>query len=186
MSAKSGGKIKMEDSKNRQEIYSGKIIKVYKDMVELPNKKIAEREIVLHGECSAVLAVKNKKVVFVRQYRHAIKNYSLEIPAGIMEKGESPEDCAKRELEEETGLVAKKLFFMFKMYSSIGFCNELLNIFMANNFSVGKQNFDDDEFITLEEYSLEQAKNLIQENKITDSKTIAAIFAYDFFKDKFI
>ena len=175
----------MEDEKNRQEIYSGKIIKVYKDLVELPNKKIAEREIILHDECSAVIKKKNQKIIFVRQYRHAIKNYSLEIPAGIMEKNESPEDCAKRELQEETGLIAKKLFFMFKMYSSVGFCNELVNIFMADDFLMGKQNFDEDEFISLEEYSLSEAKKLIHEGKITDGKTIAAVFAYDSFKDKF-
>ena len=174
----------MQNRKNRQEIYSGKIIKVYKDLVELPNKKIAEREVILHDECSAVLAIKNKKIIFVRQYRHAIKNYSLEIPAGIMEKNEKPEDCAKRELEEETGLIAKKLFFMFKMYSSVGFCNELINIFMANDFLVGKQNFDEDEFISLEEYNLSEAKKLIYEGKITDGKTIAAIFAYNSFKEK--
>ena len=95
-----------------------------------------------------------------------------------MEPGESPEDCAKRELQEETGLIPKDLIFMFKMHSSIGFCNELVNIFLAKDFIIGKQNFDPDEFITLEEYNLDQAIDLIYQNKITDAKTIAAIFAY--------
>lgn len=129
----------MESKKSHEKIYSGKIIDVYKDLVELPNKKIAEREIVLHNECSGVLAIKNQKIILVKQYRHAIKKCFLEIPAGIMEKNERPEICAKRELQEETGLIAKKLFFMFKMYSAAGFCNELINIFLLMNLILGKE-----------------------------------------------
>ncbi len=168
----------MEESKNRQQIYSGKIIKVYKDIVKLPNEKFAEREIVLHNECSAVLAINNDKIIFVRQYRWPIKNYSLEIPAGIMEDGESPEDCAYRELQEETGFIPNKLSLMFKMHSSIGFCNELINIFLAHDLSIGKQNLDEDEFIQIENYSLSDARKMITTGEITDAKTIAAIFAY--------
>ena len=168
----------MEEQEKRKEIYSGKIIKVYKDTVELPNGNFSEREIVLHNECSAVLPIQNEKIIFVRQYRYPIKNYSLEIPAGIMEDGESPEDCAKRELEEETGLIAKNLDLLFKLHSSIGFCNELINVFLAKDLSYGKQNFDADEFITIEKYSLSEALKMIKQHKITDAKTIAAIFAY--------
>lgn len=168
----------MEEQEKRQEIYSGKIIKVYKDTVKLPNGNFSSREIVLHNECSAVLAIQDEKIIFVRQYRYPIKNYSLEIPAGIMDDGESPEDCAKRELEEETGLIAQNLDLLFKLHSSIGFCNELINVYMAKGFAIGKQNFDEDEFITLEKYSLDQALKMIKEYKITDAKTIAAIFAY--------
>ena len=112
-------------------------------------------------------------------------NHKWGYSGGSIEIDEYVEDCAKRELQEETGLIAKKLFFMFKMYSSVGFCNELVNIFMADNFLIGKQNFDEDEFISLEEYNLSEAKKLIHEGKITDGKTIAAVFAYDSFKDKF-
>lgn len=168
----------MENQESHNEVFSGKIIKVYRDVVKLPNEKFSEREIVLHGECSGILAVNNQKIIFVRQYRYPIKNYSLEIPAGIMEPGESPEDCAKRELQEETGLIPTDLTFMFKMHSSIGFCNELINIYLAKDFTVGRQNFDPDEFITLEEHTLDQAIDLIYQNKITDAKTIAALFAY--------
>ncbi len=168
----------MEDYESRKQIYSGKIIKVYKDTVKLPDGNFAQREIVLHNECSAILAIENEKIIFVRQYRYPIKNYSLEIPAGIMEDGESPEDCAKRELEEETGLKAKNLSLLFKLHSSIGFCNELINIYQTTDFEYGKQNFDADEFITIEKYSLDEAVDMIKNYKITDAKTIAAIFAY--------
>ena len=79
-----------------QNIYTGKIIDVYKNEVLLPNGKNAEREIVLHKECSAVLPVKDGKIIFVRQYRYPIKDFSLEIPAGIMEDGETAQECASR------------------------------------------------------------------------------------------
>lgn len=168
----------MEENKNRKEIYSGQIIKVYRDTVKLPNGKFAEREIVLHNECSAVLPIQNGKIILVRQYRYPIKSCSLEIPAGIMENEESPQDCAYRELREETGLIANNLSFMFKIHSSIGFCNELVNVFFADDLLIGSQNFDDDEFITIEKYSLDEVLEMIKKNKITDGKTVCAIFAY--------
>ena len=168
----------MERREKREEIYSGKIIKVYKDTVKLPNGNFSEREIVLHKECSAVLAVHDKKIIFVRQYRYPINNYSLEIPAGISEEGETPEACARRELEEETGMIASDLKFLFNIHSSIGFCNELINIFLAENLKIGKQNLDPDEFLEIEKYFPEDALSMIKSGKITDAKTVAAVLAY--------
>ncbi|MDR1150056.1 MAG: NUDIX hydrolase [Clostridiales bacterium] len=169
---------KFEKFIKREKIYEGKIIKVYKDKIKIKNNKIITREIVKHDECVAILAIKNKKIVFVRQNRYAISASSLEIPAGILNSNENAEKGALRELHEETGLIAKEIKFLFKFYSSIGFCDELINLFIAQDFIQDKQNLDDDEFISLEEYDYRQAIELISKNKIFDAKTIIAILTY--------
>ena len=102
----------------------------------------------------------------------------LEVPAGIMEEKEQAYDCAKRELEEETGYKAKELQFVCEMYPTPGFCMEVLYLYIAENLEKGHQNFDEDEFIEVEKYTLEQALDMISKGEIKDAKTILLLYAY--------
>jgi len=103
---------------------------------------------------------------------------TLEIPAGILDKDEDPAAGAARELEEETGVRAGKLTLIFKFYSSIGFCNEELSVYIAEDLTQTSQNLDPDEFVTIEKYTPDEAFKMISDGKIVDSKTIAAICFY--------
>lgn len=158
--------------------FEGKFLKVFEDTLKLPNNKKSKFELVIKNDAVAIVPInKNGEVILVRQYRPAICQKTLEIPAGILEDGEKPEECALRELEEETSFKAGNLKFMFTIYPAVGFCNEKIQIYLATNLSQGKFNLDDNEFISIEKYMLEDAINLIYSEDITDSKTVAALFA---------
>lgn len=162
-----------------QKVYNGKVFSIERDEITLPDGRTTVRETVRHNGASAMLAVDDDgKILFVRQYRHSAGKETLEIPAGTLELGEDPYDCAVRELEEETGYKCEKMEYMLKFYSSIGFCSEILYIYLATGLKPGESNPDDDEFIELERYTPEEAVKMIFNGDICDSKTIAAIFAY--------
>lgn len=159
--------------------YRGKIIDVVKDTISIPNGKSTIREVVIHGDAAAIIPVdKQGNIIFVRQYRHPAKKEVLEIPAGMLEEGEDPLICAKRELEEETSFKAGNINLLFKMYSSIGFSTEILYIYEAYNLENGEFNFDEDEFISVEKYSVDEAVKMIFNGEIEDGKTISAVLAY--------
>lgn len=160
-------------------MYRGKIVNVVQDTIVLPDGREAVREMVLHAGASAVIPIdENGRIVFVRQYRHPAGALVLEIPAGTLEKGEEPYDCAVRELEEETGYKAGKVTFVLKAHTSIGFCTEALYLYLAEDLAPGAQNPDPDEFLTIERYRLGEAVDMVFGGEITDGKTISAIFAY--------
>ena len=160
-------------------VFKGKIYNIERDIITLPDGRTTSRETVRHNGAAAMVAVDDDgKILFVRQYRHSAGTETLEIPAGTLEKGEDPYDCAVRELEEETGYKCEKMEFMLKFYSSIGFCDEVLHIYLATGLKEGKTNPDDDEFIELERYTPEEAIKMIFAGEIADSKTIASVFAY--------
>ncbi len=160
-------------------VFKGKIYDIERDVITLPDGRTTTRETVRHNGASAMIAVDDDgKILFVRQYRHSAFAETLEIPAGTLEKGEDPYDCAVRELEEETGYKCDKMEFLLKFYSSIGICSEVLHIYLATGLKPGKINPDDDEFIKLERYTTEEAIKMIFDGRIIDSKTIAAVFAY--------
>ena len=164
---------------NRQEMYKGRIIDVVCDEITLPDGRAAYREMVVHGGASAIIPIDSEgKLILVRQYRHPAGELVLEIPAGMLEKGEDPAVCAARELEEETGFRSADIRFLFSMYSAIGFCNEVLYIYLAKDLEPGTMKLDEDEFVTVEHYTLPQAIDMIFSGGIKDSKTIAAILAY--------
>lgn len=145
----------------------------------MPNGKETQREIVIRGGASVIVPIdEDDNIVFVKQYRHPAKEEVLELPAGMFEKGEDPLICAERELEEETSYKSGKTTFILKMYPSIGMCTEILYIYLAENLSQGQFNLDEDEFVTVEKYSLDEAVNKIFSGEIIDSKTIVGIFAY--------
>ena len=165
---------------NSETTYRGKIVKVTVDTLRMPDGKQAMRETVIRGRnASAVLPVdRDGKIIFVRQYRHAFGEMLLEIPAGVLEKGEAPEEGAARELEEETGKKAKKLEYLCEMYPTVGYCTEKISIYFAMDLEKGQQKLDPDEFVEIEKYSVEETEKMISEGKIKDGKTIAAFFAY--------
>ncbi|MBE6008135.1 MAG: NUDIX hydrolase [Lachnospiraceae bacterium] len=160
-------------------MYKGKVLEVYSDKVVMPNGNVATRETVVRGSAAAIVPVdKDGNIIFVRQYRHAIKGMALEIPAGMLEEGEDPAISAKRELEEETGWIANNLTYVTKLVMSIGVCTETLYIYIAKDLTEGVMNPDPDEFIEIETYSLEDSLKMIYSGEIIDGKTAAALLAY--------
>ena len=168
-----------------REAYKGKILTVMDDEVVMPNGHVTHRETVLRGNAVAIVPVDNEgNIYFVRQYRHAAKKMVLEIPAGMIEKGEEAEKAALRELEEEIGYKAGKITFVNDTYMAIGMCTEKVYIYIAENLMEGVLNPDEDEFIEVEKYSLEDSLKMIFNREIEDVKTMAGILAYAQMKDK--
>ena len=156
-------------------IYQGKILTLRVDRV-IANGHETNREIVDKGGAVAIVALKEDgKVVMVRQWRIAVEEALLEIPAGLMEPGEDPLACAKRELEEETGYQAESWSLMAQFYPSAGFCNEYVYIYLARFLTPGKTHPDETENIQVLEYDLDQLFAMIETGEIHDGKTVAGI-----------
>jgi len=167
-----------EKTLKSEHIFSGRIIQVQVDEVELPNGKTSTRELVKHPGAVAIIAVTDdNKIVMVEQYRKPLEKTIVEIPAGKLEKGEEPSLCAKRELEEETGYECQSLELISSFYTSPGFADEIIHVYLAKGLSK-KENaagLDEDEFVNLMEVTLEEAQVLIEEQQIFDAKTIFAV-----------
>lgn len=167
-----------ETTKTSEKLFSGRIIDLYLEEVELPNGKTSTREIIKHPGAVAVLALtKDKKLVMVQQYRKAMERVLVEIPAGKLEKGELPEVTAKRELEEETGYTTQSLQHLISFYTSPGFADELVHVYYTDDLHVleEKAELDEDEFVDVLEVTLEEAQQLIDEQRIFDAKTAYAV-----------
>lgn len=161
-----------EKKKNSAEIYSGHIIKVYKDEVFIGNEKTSVREVVRHKGASAVLAVDKKgNAFFVEQYRYPVGTALFEAPAGKIDANESPLECAKRELLEECGIIAKNWTELGPMYSSPGFCDEVIHLFLATDLYESAPNPDEDEFLDIKKLPLSQVLCDIRKGIIPDAKT---------------
>lgn len=120
---------------------------------------------------------------FVRQYRHAFEEEILEIPAGIKEYKEDPKVCAARELEEEIGYKANKLTYLMDIRTAVGFSNEIISLYLAEDLVSSAQNLDEDEFVEIEKYPLDTAIKMIETGEISDSKTILALFCLKLRRD---
>ncbi|WP_040208247.1 NUDIX hydrolase [Neobacillus jeddahensis] len=167
-----------EKTIHSEELFSGKVISLHLQDVELPNGKQAKREIIKHPGAVAILAITDDhKIVMVEQYRKALERTIVEIPAGKLEKGEEPAACALRELEEETGYECKSLELVTSFYTSPGFADEIVHVFLAKGLTKKENSaaLDEDEFVNLEELTLDEAKQYISEQKIYDAKTIFAV-----------
>lgn len=166
-----------EKTVRKNYIYKGKIVNLRCDDAELPNGDLCKREIVEHPGGAAVLCVEGENVVLVRQFRYAYKEELLEIPAGKLNFGEDPSAAAKRELEEETGLVAD-LVPLTVLYPTPGYSDEKIYIYKAKNIRRGTRHPDEDEFLDVVKMPLEEALGLVKSGAIRDAKTIAALLLY--------
>lgn len=168
------------DRLRRELQYHGKIIDVYKDYVSIPNGNTAEWDFIGHKGAAAVVPVtKEGKILMVRQYRNALDRYTLEIPAGGRDGADEPTIvCAARELEEETGYRSENLEPLISVYTTVAFCNEKIDIYVAKDLIPSKQHLDEDEYVDVEEHTVEELCRMIFEQKIQDSKTVSAILAY--------
>lgn len=165
---------KIED----KEIFKGKrislhIAKYKNDNIEMEREEIKVRDAVI------ILAITNEnKILFVKGYREIIEKEEIELPAGIIEEGETPEEAAIRELEEETGYRAHKIEFLRHIYSSCGIINEKLYIFFASNLEKTKQKLDEDEFLEVIEYTEEEAKKLLDNNIVDSASANVGLMTY--------
>lgn len=167
-----------EKTLSSEKIFSGKVVNLQIDEVELPNGKTAKREIIKHPGAVAIIAVTDEnKVVMVEQYRKALEKMIIEIPAGKLEKNEEPWICAKRELEEETDYDCESLELLTSFYTSPGFADEIIHVFIAKGLKKKEDaaGLDEDEFVNLMELTLEEALQAVKEKRIYDAKTIFAV-----------
>ncbi|MEE1350832.1 MAG: NUDIX hydrolase [Clostridia bacterium] len=167
------------------DIFKGKVIDVKYHTVELPDGRISKREVVMHNGGVGVIAVdKDRNVFMVTQYRIAAGSQMLEIPAGKLEEGEDPYAAAIRELQEETGYLAKSLIPLGEYYATPGYCSEKLTIYLATDLEFKGQHLDDGEFLNVEKYPLDDLYDMVMDNKIYDCKTAIAILKAKSLLDK--
>ena len=165
----------LEKKISTQKIYDGKILSLRKDEVELPNGTTSFREIVSHSGGSAILCVDDGKVLLVKQFRYVYDTCIWEIPAGKLNPNEDPKETARRELEEECGIVANKLDLISTVYPSPGYTDEIIKIYRAYDLMQGKTNFDEDENLISKWFDIGEALNMIKNGEIKDAKTIIAL-----------
>ena len=161
-----------EETLKRNDVYSGKVVKLHVDDVLLENGKTSKREVVDHpgGVCVAVLT-EDDEVLFVRQFRYPYKKVLLELPAGKLEPGEDPFPAMQREQLEETGTVGKDYRYLGDMYPTPGYTNEIIRIWACRLSSTGEQKLDDDEFLEIEKIPLKKAVEMVMSGEIPDGKT---------------
>ncbi|HBF4916032.1 TPA: NUDIX hydrolase [Clostridioides difficile] len=166
-------------------VYTGKVITLKVDTVEIPGQGYQKRELVEVGGAVGIVAITDdNKVVLVKQFRKPIEKPIFEIPAGKLEKNESSKECAERELKEETGYSAKNIKLIHKFFTSAGFSNEIMFVYLATGLTPGENNLDADEFLDVYEIELEEAYNMVLKNDVEDAKTsIGLLLVKDMFKN---
>ena len=144
--------------------------------VELPNGKLSNRDIIKHpGACAIIPFINENEIILVEQFRKPLERTLLEIPAGKLNKNESPITCAHRELEEETGYKAKDMIYLGKIATAPGFCDEIIHLFKATNLYDGTKSCDEDEFTDIKRFTLDEMKLMIKKGEIIDTKTISIL-----------
>lgn len=149
---------------------------VYLDEVKLKNGRIGKRIRVDHPQAAAVVPfVSDKELIMVRQYRYALGRETLEIPAGKIDRGETPEECIKRELIEETGFRAQSIEWLYTYAPAIGYSNELIHLYVSRDLHRQEECVDEHEISSVEIYTLKEVSRMIQDKKILDSKTLISL-----------
>jgi ADP-ribose pyrophosphatase len=173
-----GGNKMIYDEKTveSREVYKGGIISVNVLDVVLPDGKRAKRDVVRHPGASVIIPLsEDSELYMVRQFRKPIERETLELPAGKLDSGEDPKECAKRELKEETGLEAEEMKPLISLYSTPGFSDEILHMFVATGLKEGKACADEDEFISWEKIPVKKLVDMVLNHEVTDGKTIIGI-----------
>jgi ADP-ribose pyrophosphatase len=166
---------------SRRRSYTGRIIAVDTDTVRFPDGSTGELDMIRHPGASAIVPflsapdARDPQLLLIKQYRYAAGQYLYEIPAGRLEPNEDPRDCASRELREETGCTAQQLDFLTTIYTTPGFTDERIHLFMATRLDEGDPSHETDEFMTTETMTLSNALRLIEDGTIIDGKTVIGI-----------
>lgn len=160
--------------------FKGKIIDFYQDTMEINGDHTVIWDFIKHKGAAAVVPVtEDGKILMVRQYRNALDRYTLEIPAGALDDENEPGlDCASRELEEETGYRSENMEWLITLRTTVAFCNERIEVYVAKNLIESRQHLDEDEFIDLQSYTIDELKEKIFTGEIEDAKTVASLMAY--------
>lgn len=162
-------------------VYTGRVINLDVDTVRFPDGSLGELEMIRHPGASAIVPILGEpnapdpQLVLIRQYRYAAGGYLYEIPAGRLDAGESPADCAARELTEETGYRAAQIEHLYTMFTTPGFTDECIHVFRATQLREGASAREPDEFMSIEPMPLSRAMELIRTGEISDAKTALAI-----------
>ena len=177
----------MEEFKrlSRDLVKKGAILEYYQDTIQVPNGNIVKWDFIKHNGAAAVVPVdESGRLIMVRQYRNALDRYTLEIPAGGLDGPEEPtREAAARELAEETGYHAANLELLLTIRTTVAFCNEKIDIYVATGLKPGSQHLDEDEYVDVKAYTVEELLDKIWSGEIQDSKTVAAVLAY---KEKYV
>ena len=165
-----------EQTLERRDIYRGRIVYLHVDQVALSDGEKTTREVVEHpGGVTVIPVGEHGEVWCVRQYRYPFGEHLLETPAGKLEPGEDPLECAMRELSEETGFTAEEYVYLGCLYPSPGYCLEKLYIYMARGLKPGKRHLDRGEFLDVEQYTLDELLDMVMRDELRDAKTAAAV-----------
>lgn len=163
--------------KQLSRVYQGKVFSLFKERVVLPNGVVTDMDTIRHpGAAAIVPLLEDRHVVMIRQYRHAIGEFLLEIPAGTLDKGETALECARRELVEEVGYEASKFRKIGEIVPVPGYSNERIHIFLATGLKLSRQDLNQDEVLEIELLPLSTALDMVRQREIYDAKTIAGLF----------
>lgn len=172
----------MEEVKRigRRLVQKGHVVDFYEDDIQMPDGRVAKWDFIKHKGAAAVVAVRNDgKLLMVRQYRNSADRQTLEIPAGSRNtKDEDTRVCASRELEEETGYHSNDLELLLTLRTAIAYCDEFIDVYLARNLIPAKQHLDEDEYLDVEAYTMDELLDMIYSRKIEDTKTVSALLAY--------
>lgn len=162
-------------------LHTGRIIQLDVDTVRFPDGSTAELDMVRHPGASAVVpflsdpAGDDPQVLLIRQYRYAAGGYLYEIPAGRLDPGEDPADCARRELQEETGCTAERVDRLTTIFTTPGFCDEHIHLFLATGLTRGEPRREHDEFLEVQTVTLSHGLSMVESGEIRDAKTIVGL-----------
>jgi ADP-ribose pyrophosphatase len=169
-----------ENKLNSEIVYQGSFLQVLKDEVELPNGKKATREYIPHPGAAMVIPITDKgQLVMLHQFRYALQSVFIEFPAGKIDGGEDSLQAAIRELQEETGWMAKDIKLLTTIHPVIGYSNEKIDIYLATGLIEAQQQLDEEEFLDVFEISFEDAMEKMKNGEITDVKTMIGLFWYN-------
>ena len=164
-----------------EQFFEGRVLRMFKDVIELPNGRTSTREYARHmGAVGIVPITPDNQVICVKQYRYPIASVVLEIPAGKLDyKGEIPEEAAKRELREETGATSGKLTYIGRYFSAPAIIDECVHLYLAEDLEFGETDLDEDEFVEVVKYPLDELVDMVMSGEIKDSKTQIAVLKLD-------